>query len=135
MGYLPLVEDEPVASHLKDLLEQRRRVVPPRSLIGQKFLCRHSVLRSAAKVHGDAVQRFRLDLAVALQDRVIVRAQLFDRLPQSLDLVIAVVGEPFNTSEKHHGRSVFDDQSVAIHPRRAAIAHHAYHPGIAAVIH
>src|ERR1035438_8345580 len=88
-------------------------IVPPRSLIGQKFLCRHSVLRGAAKVHSDAVQCFRLDLSVALQDRPIVWVQLLDRLLQSFDLLIAVIGEPFNTSEKHYGRSVFDNQSVS----------------------
>jgi hypothetical protein len=61
--------------------------------------------------------------------------ELFHRLPQRLHFVLAVVGEPFDASEKHHGRRILDHQRVAIHAGRSALAHHPNHTGEAAVVH
>ena len=65
----------------------------------------------------------------------IVRGDLFDRLPEGFHFVVAVVGEIFNAREQHHRRGVFDDQSVLVHPGRAAVADDANHASVAAVVH
>ena len=124
-----------MAAHFEYLLQQGGRIVRPRPLIGQKFLGGHAVLGGAAEIHGDAVEHLRLDLAVPLQQGRIVRGDLFHRLPQRFHLVLAVVGEIFNAREQHHGRRILDDQSVLVHPGRAAVANHAGHAGVAAVVH
>ena len=132
---LAAVEDEPMAAHFENLLQQRGREIRPRPLIGQKFLGGHAVLRGAAEIHGDAVEHFRLDLAVPLQQCRIIRRDSFHRLPQGFHLVFAVVGEIFDAREQHHGRRILDHQRVSIHPGRAAVANDADHPGVAAVVH
>ena len=65
----------------------------------------------------------------------IVRGEFFHRLPQRFHLLLAVVGEMFNAREQHHGRRILDHQRVAIHAGRAAVANHAGHAGVAAVVH
>ena len=50
-------------------------------------------------------------------------------------LILAVVGEMFDAREQHHGRCILDYQRVAVHTGRAAVANHAGHAGVAAVVH
>ena len=65
----------------------------------------------------------------------IVGCESFHRLPKSFHLVLAVFGEIFNARKKHYRGCILDNQSASIHPGRAAVANHAGHSGIAAVVH
>ena len=72
-------------------------------------------MRGTSKIHGDAVEHLRLDLARPFQQRRIVRCELLHRLPQRFHLLLAVVGERFNARQQHHGHRILDHQRVAIH--------------------
>ena len=67
LGYLPLVRMNQWRPISKIFSSKRGRIVRPRPLIGQQFLDGHAVLGVAAEIHCDAVEHFRLDLAVAFQ--------------------------------------------------------------------
>jgi hypothetical protein len=83
----------------------------------------------------DAIEHLRLYFPRPLQQHLVIGRECFYRLPQRLHLVFAVFGEVFNTRQQQQPRCVFNDQRVAIHPRRATFTNHARHAGVAAVVY
>lgn len=76
-----------------------------------------------------------MHLAGACEQSRVIRRERFHRLPYGFHLRFAVFGEMFDAREQHYRRRILDHERVAIHPCRAAVANHARHAGVAAVVY
>ena len=56
---------------------------------------------------------------------------MFQSLPSCFDFFLAVIGKIINPRKQRHRRRILDDEAVAVHSRRAAVAGDSGHAGVA----